>query len=257
MNKRLSKSGEKPAATRKRAAENLDRGIRSMLIEASPDALIALTPNGIILYWSKGAESVYGYNKKEAVGKRLGELVASSELSDESEELARAAVDQGLAVKETVHRRKDGSVIYVDITAKAVRNQRGDLKLIAASHKDVTQLKVLNHGKMLEARYRGLLESMPDAIVVVNQTGRIVLVNGQAEGLFGYGHGDLLGKPIEVLLPARFRDGHIGHRTRYFAEPKTRTMGAGLELFATHANGGEFPVEISLSPLTAKKAFLR
>ncbi|HMF50761.1 MAG TPA: PAS domain S-box protein, partial [Candidatus Saccharimonadales bacterium] len=253
MTKRGSKSIEKSVATRKRILGGFERSIRSLLVETAPDALIALAPEGVVLYWSKGAENVYGYTKRETLGKRLGELIDLPDSVDESEQLARRAVEQGLAVHETMHRKKDGSAIYVDITAKAVRDHLGKLKLIAVSHKDVTELKVMNQGKMLEARYRGLLESMPDAIVVVNQTGRIVLVNGQAEELFGYARGGLLGKPVEILLPARFREAHTGHRTRYFFEPKTRTMGAGLELFAAHADGGEFPVEISLSPLQSEE----
>ena len=103
--------------------------------------------------------------------------------------------------------------------------------------------------KALEARYEGLLETVPDAIVMVNNTGRIVLINEQAETLFGYKKEELLGKPVEVLLPARFREGHVGHRTRYYDEPKIRTMGTGLEFFAIRKDGTEFPVEISLSPL--------
>jgi PAS domain S-box-containing protein len=103
--------------------------------------------------------------------------------------------------------------------------------------------------KALEARYGGLLEAVPDAIVMVNNTGRIVLINERAETLFGYKKNQLLGRRVEVLLPARFREGHVGHRTRYHAAPKIRTMGTGLDLFAIRKDGTEFPVEISLSPL--------
>ena len=103
--------------------------------------------------------------------------------------------------------------------------------------------------KALEARYEGLLETLPDAIVMVNNTGQIVLINEQAETLFGYKKEELLGRPVEVLLPARFRECHVGHRTRYHDEPKIRTMGTGLDLFAIRKDGTEFPVAISLSPL--------
>src|SRR5206468_6370421 len=138
-----------------------------------------------------------------------------------------------------IRRRKDGSVIYVNITDKEVRDNLGRLKFIAISQKDVTQLKAINHGKVLEARYRGLLETVPDAIVMVNNTGRIVLVNGQAEQLLGYKREELLGKPIEILLPKRFRGCHVAHRTQYFTELKSRTMGASLELFASRKDDTE------------------
>ncbi|HEY7220222.1 MAG TPA: PAS domain S-box protein, partial [Candidatus Binatia bacterium] len=227
-----------------------------MLLEASPDALIALNLDGAILYWSAGAESIYGYTKEEAIGMRLDDLVVPADSTDRGEQIIREAIDSGVAVRETLRHKKDGSAIYVNVTAKAVRGQNGAVEFLAENHKDVTQLKILNHGKMLEARYSGLLESVPDAIVVVNNTGRIVLVTGQAEELFGYSRHELLGKPVEELLPERYRDVHVAHRMRYFSELKTRAMGAGLELFASRKDGAEIPVEISLSPLrTTEGAF--
>ncbi len=239
----------KPSLQRGTGAR-LGHNFGSLLVETSPDALVALTADGTVLFWSTGAESVYGYSKEEALGARVHDLVAPAEAVDEYTQIIDDAIDNGLAVKETVHRKKDGSAIHVDITAKAVHRRQGGLQFVTVSHKDVTQIKVLNHGKILEARFRGLLETVPDAIVMVNNTGRIVLINSQAEALFGYNRDEIIGKPIEILLPERFRQNHVGHRTRYFGEPKTRTMGAGLELFACEKDGSEFPVEISLSPLS-------
>src|SRR5581483_11557281 len=102
---------------------------------------------------------------------------------------------------EAVQRKRYGKAIYMRVSSKALRARSGAVAYIAASHKDLTQLRILSQGKMLEARYLGLLESMPDAIVMVNPAGRIVLVNGQAEELFGYSRDELLGKPVEMLLP--------------------------------------------------------
>ncbi len=107
-----------------------------------------------------------------------------------------------------------------------------------------------------ETRFRGLVESAPDAMVIVDGQGAIVLVNGQTERLFGYTREQLLGQPIELLLPARFRRRHVGLREGYFRNPHARAMGSGMELFGLRSDGVEIPVEVSLSPLATDEGLL-
>ena len=104
--------------------------------------------------------------------------------------------------------------------------------------------------------YRRLLDAAPDAVIVVDEMGRIVLANKQTERLFGYHSHELIGERIEILVPERFREAHHGHRNRFFSVPKVRPMGTGLDLFGRKNDGSQFPVEISLSPLPTDEGTL-
>jgi PAS domain S-box-containing protein len=114
---------------------------------------------------------------------------------------------------------------------------------------EAERVRLLRQAQAAEARFRALLEAAPDAAVIAGRDGRITLVNRQTEIMFGYDRQALLGQPVEVLLPERFRPRHVDHRASYAAAPRTRLMGVGLELFGRRADGSEFPVEVSLSPV--------
>jgi len=218
--------------------------------------VIATSGDGEVLYWSNGAEVLFGYTSAEAVGRAVNDLIVPPDHAEEERKILREALETGFSAYESVRRKKDGSPVYVDISSRAVRDAQGKVEFVLSSEKDITHQRVMRDAKLVEARFRDLLESMPDGIVMINLTGRVVYSNSQAENLFGYSSGELKGKPIEMLLPQRFRNAHISHRSNYFIQPRTRTMGMGLELYGVRKDGTEFPVEISLSPLKTEEGTL-
>ncbi|HEY8101352.1 MAG TPA: PAS domain S-box protein [Burkholderiaceae bacterium] len=224
-----------------------------LILNESPDAIIVTSLQGVVADWTKGAEAVFGYTHEEAVGHKLAELIVPPARLEEEREIHQQICTAGFCNYDSLRRRKDGALVFVDSSGKAIYDKQGRIEFILYIKKDVTLLKAQRDSKLIEAKYKSLLESTPDGIVIANSTGRIVLANSQAESLFGYGRDELRGQLIELLLPQRYRSEHVGHRSHYFGRPRTRTMGAGLELYGLRKDDVEFPVEISLSPLDTEE----
>ncbi len=223
--------------------------LRTLVLDQGPDSLVLCDDDDTIRYWNPASEALFGYSAAEAQGRRWCELVVPED-AREAELLARRRPPgQDVAARAATRRHRDGHLLYVDALSRPIGGAGGEPLRFLISSRDVTAFTVERDTSLLEERYRDLLESVPDAIVVINEIGRVVLVNEQAQTLFNRPRSHLIGSSVDALLPERFAAAHAGHRMRYQQQPQVRRMGVGLALFALRAGGEEFPVEISLSPL--------
>jgi len=220
------------------------------LVRDSDDAIYAKTLDGVIIDWNPAAERIYGWKSHEIVGRRASVLMPPDAADEVEELLDEIRAGKRVEPFETLRVRRDGTVMEAFVTVSPIRDGAGKVVGASSITRDITARKAAERAlRQSEERFAALVESAPDAMVIVGSDGLLLLVNRQTELLFGYSREDLLGQPVEILLPEAAAARHRAHRAAYFDEPRPRPMGSGMELFARRADGSEFPVEISLGPL--------
>lgn len=222
------------------------------LLEAAPDAIVIVNRDGEIVLVNSQTERTFGYSRTELLGQKMEMLVPDRYRGNHPQHRSgffAAPRSRSMGVGLELHGlRRDGTEFPVEISLSPLETEDGIL--VSSAIRDVTERK------KAEEKFRALLQAAPDAMVIVDREGEIVLVNSQTEKMFGYTRAELLNQKVEMLLPGRFRKEHPGHRGSFFKDPKIRSMGAGLELFAVRKDGSEFPVEISLSPIETEDGVL-
>jgi len=230
---------------------------RARLMDLAHDAIIVREPaTSAVNYWNREAGEIYGYSAEQACGRITHELLAT-EFPDSREEVDRALFDAGRWEGVLSHTRADGRRILVSSRQALVRGERGEPLAVIELNADITEPRRAEQElRVAGERFRGLVESAPDAMVVVGQDGHIELVNARAEELLGYERHELVGHSVEMLLPAGLRGQHVGHRNAFMANPRARAMGAGMDLLARRKDGSQFAADISLSPLQTESGLL-
>jgi PAS domain S-box-containing protein len=220
----------------------------AVILDASDDAIIGNTLDGVITSWNRAAELMFGYQAAQVVGQHSTLFIPFERRPEEEELRARARRGERVEHVETLRRARDGREVAVSLSVFPVRDATGTVIGVCKIARDISERhRAARALQESEDTARALIESAAEGILVVDERGRIVQANGQIETMFGYAAGELLGQPMEILLPNRLRERHVDHRAAYLAEPRVRTMGRGLDLAARRRDGSEFPVEISLS----------
>lgn len=223
-------------------------GLLEALLDHASEALIAVAPDGEVTYWTDGAARLLGISRDEALGRPFESLVPA-----ERRALHHAALELAgrgeVASLVTEWRRRDGTAIDVAVSMRALRDAGGAPRFVAVAVRDRAEGGELQEAREAKNRFQRVVEAAPDAMIIVDREGRMVLVNAQAEREFGYHRNELLGQPVEMLMPERFRENHVRLRGGFFSAPRVRAMASGLELRGLRKDGSEFPAEISLSPM--------
>lgn len=222
------------------------------LLESAPDAIILVDAEGRMITVNHLAEQMFGYERGELIGRAVEILVPERDrkrhLGHRIGYLAAPKTRPMGAGRALSGLKKDGGEFPIEISLSPLQTERGEVVM--------SIIRDLTERVRAEARFRGFLEAAPDAVVVINREGRIVTINTLTEQMFGYRREEMLGESVEMLVPERYRNAHIGHRTNYFSDPRTRPMGEGRTLTGKRKDGSEFSIEISLSPLETEQGML-
>ena len=246
--------------TERRRADELLRESEQRLTLASTSGEVGVWDLDLIAdqaWRSLQHDRIFGY---ESLLPNWGKAVFSDHVFPEDRELVKQrfeeAFQSGRLELECRIIRADQAMRWISAKGEVLRNEQGQPIRMMGVVTDVTERKRAEEAlEKSRENLRALLEVAPDAVVTVDDQGKIVLVNGQTEKLFGYQRQELLGERVERLIPARVREGHSQQCAGHSAEPHAPVMGAGLELYGLRKDGTEFPVEISLSPIQTSEGF--
>ncbi|MEO5695370.1 MAG: PAS domain S-box protein [Usitatibacter sp.] len=245
MLKQLEAAADRAVALTAHEVQVLHGENFQMLLDGVQDhAIFMLDPQGRVVSWNAGAEKIKGYSATEVIGRNFSVFFPAEEIAlGRPREVLRLTEANGRHEEQTIRVRRDGTRFPAHVTLTALRDSSGCLKGFAEFSHDMSE------SSRSEARFRAMMEAAPDAMVVVDARGTIVVLNLRAEKQFGYKRDELIGQQVTQIIPHGFTERLIAGDDATASEVLEQCMGAGLELMARRKDGSEFPIELMLSPL--------
>ena len=239
---------------RKRIETTLSNSEESfrLLVEGVKDyAIFILDLNGRVVTWNPGAQRIKGYQADQIIGQHFSKFYTQEDVENgKPDRELKIAASEGRLEDEGWRVRQDGSRFWANVIITAIKDKNGELLGFSKVTRDFTDRKTAEQAlQQSEQRFRTLFESSPDAIIAIDQNGKITEANSQVGRFFGYSRADLLGQPVEILIPERFRNAPHGSPKRILRPTADSADGDRLGASGRRKDGSEFPVDIMLSPV--------
>jgi PAS domain S-box-containing protein len=220
------------------------------ILQSSDDAITSETMNGIISSWNQGAEKMFGYRADEAIGQSLLMLLPNGLEDEESRILEKISRKEKVEHFETVRRCKSGALIDISVTISPIIDDHENIVGISKIARDITARKHTEAALREAAQMvKAIVETVADGLITTDEKGLVLLFNGAAQRLFGYTEAEAMGKPVTLLMPARYRAAHVAGMARIRAGAAMRLKGKLMELHGLRHDGSEFPLELAVSEM--------
>jgi len=224
----------------------LQERLFAAIFESASYQIIGETLEGTITAWNPAAERLFHYTAAEAVGRSIDMIIAKDRIAEHQAILAKASRAELIENFETIRVTRDGQRIHVAINVCLAKSDAGEVIGLVEIVRDLTAKR------LVEEAFRLAVEACPGGVVMVDGAGRIGLVNGEIERQFGYSRVELIGQPVDILVPEKLRTQHVLLRENFVGRPEARRMGTGRDLFGRRRDGSEFPVEVGLNPIETR-----
>jgi PAS domain S-box-containing protein len=233
------------------AGASADReSLFSAAVQSSADAIVTKTLDGLITGWNPAAELLFGFAADEAIGRHIDIILPEDRRDEVRAILARIRDGEIVGHHETVRRAKNGAPIEVSVSISPIASSSGEIAGACTIARDISERKAA------EEEFELAVEACPAGMLMVDRIGRIAMVNAAIENLFGYKREELIGQPIEILVPERLRARHFAERHGYVIRPTTRSMAANRNICGRRKDGTEFPAEVGLTPIETRRGRL-